>query len=336
MPKCGSQVILCDLPIRFDTYQGCSHGCKYCFSNRKIDIKNIKVFEKKDSLINFINHKRNSETAWCDWDIPLHWGGMSDPFQPIEKEYRNSFECLKVLAETKYPFVVSTKGILLMEDDYFNLFKNANGVLQVSLCCEKYDELEPFAPKFKERLKLVEKISKINKRVVIRIQPYIINFHKQILNSLNLFQKAGAYGVIVEGIKLFKKVDGFVKLGGDYVYPLEVLKPRFIELKDVAHSLGLKFYSGENRLRYMGDSLTCCGIDGLEGFKHNNYNLNHYLFDKDNYKETDAMKIQGRGVYCFKALSQDTVSTRFFKTKSFKEIMDIYTKDKKTLEIYGL
>lgn len=24
--KCGSQVILCNLPIRFDTYKGCSTG----------------------------------------------------------------------------------------------------------------------------------------------------------------------------------------------------------------------------------------------------------------------------------------------------------------------
>ncbi len=31
MPECGSQVILCDLPVRMDTYKGCSHNCKYCF-----------------------------------------------------------------------------------------------------------------------------------------------------------------------------------------------------------------------------------------------------------------------------------------------------------------
>ena len=27
--SCGSQVILCNLPVRFDTYVGCSHGCRY-------------------------------------------------------------------------------------------------------------------------------------------------------------------------------------------------------------------------------------------------------------------------------------------------------------------
>ena len=24
MPSCGSQIFLCDVPIRFDTYKGCS------------------------------------------------------------------------------------------------------------------------------------------------------------------------------------------------------------------------------------------------------------------------------------------------------------------------
>lgn len=29
---CGSQAVLCEYPIRFDTFTGCSHGCKYCYA----------------------------------------------------------------------------------------------------------------------------------------------------------------------------------------------------------------------------------------------------------------------------------------------------------------
>ena len=45
MPNCGSQCWLCDLPIRFDTYKGCSHACRYCFANAKRDLTDIKPFE---------------------------------------------------------------------------------------------------------------------------------------------------------------------------------------------------------------------------------------------------------------------------------------------------
>ena len=82
MPKCGSQVVLCDLPVRFDTYKGCSHGCVYCFAQKKANMSDIKPYESVFVLKNFIEGKRGRDTSWCDWDIPLHWGGMSDPFQP--------------------------------------------------------------------------------------------------------------------------------------------------------------------------------------------------------------------------------------------------------------
>ena len=76
--KCGSQIILCNLPVRFDTYRGCSHGCRYCFAQKKNDISHIERDESVDGLRSFIEGKRGNETEWCDWNIPIHWGGMSD------------------------------------------------------------------------------------------------------------------------------------------------------------------------------------------------------------------------------------------------------------------
>lgn len=73
--KCGSQVILCNLPVRFDTYKGCSHGCKYCFAQKKRNIAKIMRDETVEALRTFIEGKRSKETAWCDWNIPIHWGG---------------------------------------------------------------------------------------------------------------------------------------------------------------------------------------------------------------------------------------------------------------------
>lgn len=68
-------------------------------------------------------------------------------------------------------------------------------------------------------------------------------------------------------MKFAKKQPGLVKAGGDFVYPKETLARHYREIRDTAHKHGLKFYCGENRLRDMGDSLICCGIDGLEGYR---------------------------------------------------------------------
>lgn len=72
---CGSQVVLCEYPIRLDTYRGCSHGCRYCFAQNKTDISVIRPDNCIEALRRFIVGKRTTETNWCDWTIPLHWGG---------------------------------------------------------------------------------------------------------------------------------------------------------------------------------------------------------------------------------------------------------------------
>lgn len=334
MPKCGSQITICDVPIRFDTYKGCSHNCKYCFTYRKYNINNIEIDEGYESLKNFIDGKRNLQTNWCDWDIPIHWGGMSDPFQPVEKIKKNSLKCLELFASTKYPFIVSTKNTLPSEEPYYSLFKECNCVFQCSAVCPTLSKIELGAPHFEERLKMLEKMSKICKRVVVRCQPYMIQYHNEIKEQIKRFAEAGVYGIIYEAIKMQTKVNGMVKVGADFCYPKKQLELKFKELKAECHKYGLKFFAGENRLRPMGDSLCCCGCEGLEGFKVNKYNLNHYIYDKENCQPTEKMKNLVGGGMVFKALKQENVVVNVLERSSFKDIMDTVFKDKKIIEDY--
>lgn len=329
MPECGSQCYLCDLPIRFDTYNGCSHACNYCFSRHKTDIAKISVKETSRALINFINGFRNKDVNWCDWNIPLHWGGLSDPFQPCEFKHRNSFNCLKVFAQSQYPFVVSTKGKLVAEKEYLNLIKECNCVVQISMVCDKYDVLEKGCPSFKERLKMLERVSKFSKRTVVRIQPYMHEVFMDVYKNLQSFKDAGAYGVIIEGMKFKKKKNGLVKVGGDFVYKYEDMKIDFLEFKQKCHAIGLKIYAGENRIRSLGDSLTCCGIDGLEGFRANTFNLNHIL-NGDKVFPSSNQKTQGTA-NCFRCLYQDSLHSNLLSKNSFANYMIYYYKSRKKL-----
>lgn len=342
MPRVGSQVYLCDLPIRFDTYSGCTHACKYCFSQRKYDLNNIVKCESRLILADFIKGKRDKETTWCDWDIPLHWGGMSDPFQPIESKLRVSLECLKEFAETKYPVVISTKGRLVWDKEYLDLIKQCNAVIQISMVSPAYDKHEVGAPSFKERLSHLLEISQNCKRLIIRIQPYMVDVRNDVLDNLENYKKRGVYGVVVEGIKMLKQLKGFVRVGGDSVYPTSVLEIDFKLIKQRCHDLGLKFYVGENRLRHLGDSPTCCGVDGLVGFKPNTANLNNYYFKKRicgnkqvDIEYTEKMK-QPCTALCFKSLKQDSVGARMIKQMAFKDCMELLKKDNGVKKVFGL
>lgn len=316
---CGSQIILCDLPIRYDTYTGCSHACAYCFVKKKRNISQIAVDASLDTLKKFIKGERTQQTRWCDWNIPLHWGGASDPFQPLEKKARASYRALQIFAESKYPFVVSTKGKLIADDEYLALLDKCNCVVQISAACGEYDKLEKGAPTFDERVEIMRKVAPHCKRLIVRIQPYVVECHNSIMQSLQRFKDAGVYGVTVEGMKFQRAVKGMKKCAGDVVYPIEILRSRFSEIKEECHRLGLAFFCAENRLRSMGDDLCCCGIAGLDGFTTNKFNYNH-IFNGDFEKPTENMKQKGTA-QLFSALFQNAGIAAVLRNRSFVEAM---------------
>ena len=333
MPICGTQVCICDLPVRYDTYVGCTHDCRYCFVQRKVDISKVEFGESLVSLKKFIEGERESTTRWCDWDIPIHFGGMSDPFQPAEAVHKRTLQALELFAESKYPVVISTKGRLCIQEPWLSKLKQMNVVMQISAACSQYDKLEKGATTFEERLKMMKILSESVPRVIVRCQPYLHECFNEIKKNIERFAAAGVYGVIFEAMKFVKKKPGLVKVGGDYTYPLDVLTNDFKILRDECHKYGLKFYSGENRLRTMGDSLTCCGIDGLEGFKGNHFNGNHIL-NGEKVEATPAMKVKGY-TQCFKALHQDTTSQNVILRNSFEDMMLYELKNKNTRAALG-
>lgn len=323
MPTTGSQITLCDVPIRFDTYAGCSHACRYCFVNRKRDISKIEGGEGVDSLRNWINGVRNTHTSWCDWNIPLHFGGMSDPFQPIERIKKKTLGALQVFAETKYPFIISTKNALIAEEPYLSLIKNCNVVVQISAMCDAYDQIERGASTFRERVEAMNAIAPY-KRVIVRAQPYMPAFKQNLLQSLKVFADAGVYGITIEGMKYIKKMRGTILLNGDHVYPSSLLRKDFSEIKERCHKLGLRFFCAENRLRTMGDDLCCCGIEGL-GWRTNTGNLVHMLYDKENVRFSEGQRTQDTRMLLH-MVKQHTLVGVYGEKTSFYQLMQDMSK----------
>ena len=335
MPHCNSDCWLCDLPVGTDPYKGCSHGCVYCFARRfATEIGGeVENGESASALRSFIEGKRDDTTAFVDWNIPIRIGSLTDPFQPIERKKRRTYDMLKVLAETEYPCLITTKGEVVADDDYVALLDQCNVLMQFTMACSSYDRLEPNAPPFEKRLEYMRKVAPHTKRTVVRIQPYFHHHFQEIFDNLKRFKEAGAYGVIVEGMKWGKKRKGLVKVGGDYTYPLSVITKDFLALREEAHRVGLKIYAGENRIRSLGDAISCCGNDGLEGFVPLTYNINHMIFDKSNMVCTEAMTRPDTARAIAGRFDDKGVSKL-----SFKDAMDRYYKlhTKTVRDTFGL
>jgi DNA repair photolyase len=222
----------------------------------------------------FINGKRNLETMCFNWDIPLHWGANSDPFQECEREYHASLDVLKVFAETKYPFIVSTKNpCLLTEEPYLSTISECDCVVQISMACGRYDRLECGAPNYEDRLKAAAVLSKHVTRVIARVQPYFVDCKKEIIAELPRMATAGIHGIIIQGYIASKKQKGMVRIGKKYRFSTDRLAKDYKQIKEECHKVGLAFTCTEYGLDWLSDDLKCCGTAGLEQYHPNNFQL---------------------------------------------------------------
>jgi len=136
-PRVSSQFFFCPFPFVIDSYSGCPQRCKYCFSYWNSLINQAKgkdVFEEDSKTIELDHLERvlsmkprnQVETELCKFverKIPIHWGGVSEPFSVFEKTYQTGLNILKLLEKYKYPFIVSTKNHRIVEGEYWETLK---------------------------------------------------------------------------------------------------------------------------------------------------------------------------------------------------------------------
>ena len=327
-----SQFYFCGIPFRVDTYRGCSHMCKYCFANTRKsgtgfgeDFKpacaKIEFFEKifkkafstdreyADVNVEFLRHR-----------VPIHLGGMSDPFQHRERNIGISYQFLKLLKDYDYPVAISTKNKLFTEDKYFGLLGDMKAMMQVSIINENnIPDMEPKASSVDERFKAVKLANQSGIPAHIRLQPFIPGY----LNINDYVQRvadAECPFVTVEHLKLpldydligqisktlgyniKKRMNAWAGAKGLKAYGREfelppIAKYNFLfgegKLVDLLHKNGIKYGAADNQLHQYNDSACCCGVDLYKGFE--NYfkaNYTHLMAtqkDKDRFTFDDLL-----------------------------------------------
>lgn len=101
-------------------YKGCEHGCIYCYARPSHAYLNLspgldfetKLFYKPDAA-KLLEAELAAENYVCS---PLMLGANTDPYQPIEKDYRVTRSIIEVLAKYQHPLSIITKGSLVERD----------------------------------------------------------------------------------------------------------------------------------------------------------------------------------------------------------------------------
>ena len=274
MPRLSVYANFCPMGVSVDTYQGCSHRCRYCYyDDRNTAMQDVAFDEGVKDVQRFIRGERTPELAHIPAGYPLRLGRFSDPFQPCEAVHRRSLAVLKCMRASCYPFAFTTKGILASSPEYLAVLHDCNVVGQVSLTAPSMDRLEPGAPSYLERLVILWKLSKVCRRVIARAQPIFFDREHvdEFIGTLDDVAQAGVYGVLVEAMAQgHANGHGSRSMDLPHYTLLEIVHYGKI-IRDQVHARGLKFFSGDVCMRHLGpalvsDSPICCGWGGLPGF----------------------------------------------------------------------
>ncbi|MCK8523053.1 PA0069 family radical SAM protein [Aquimarina sp. D1M17] len=183
-------------------YQGCEHGCVYCYARNSheywgygagLDFES-KILIKKNApelLEKKIKHKN-----WKAYPISL--SGNTDCYQPVEKKLQITRKLLEVFLKYKHPVGIITKNALIQRDiDILSELAKDNLVgvfLSITSLQEKTRRiLEPRTASIKKRLETLEKLNQAGIPTSVMMAPIIpsINSH-EILPLAEEISKRGA------------------------------------------------------------------------------------------------------------------------------------------------
>jgi len=111
-----------DVPFEqsINPYRGCEHGCVYCFARPAHAYVNLsagldfetRLFFKQDAATR-LRVELSRPRYRCS---PIALGTNTDPYQPIEREYRVTRSLLELMLECEHPVSIVTKSTLVLRD----------------------------------------------------------------------------------------------------------------------------------------------------------------------------------------------------------------------------
>lgn len=173
-----------DLPFRWtvNPYRGCEHGCVYCYArpgHEYLGLSSGLDFETKILAKVDAPELLRSELVKDGWDGEgIVLSGVTDPYQPIERELRITRRVLEVCVELAQPVSVVTKNAMVTRD--VDLFAQlaVHHAVHVAISVTTLDNrlasaMEPRASAPGARLKAIETLAKAGIPVTVMVAPVV-------------------------------------------------------------------------------------------------------------------------------------------------------------------
>src|SRR5215207_5332828 len=207
-------------------YAGCEHGCIYCYARNVheywgysagLDFER-KIIVKKNApemLRKFLMHPK-----W-NGEHPIMLSGNTDCYQPAEQTYMLTRRLLEVCNEFNQPVGILTKNSWIIKDKDVLQEMAKKGIVSAMVSITSFNEdlrriMEPRTTTAKQKLKVIEELSKAGIRMGIMMGPMIPGLNE---HEMQRIMKAAADNGATFTAYTFIRLNGAIKfLFHDWLY----------------------------------------------------------------------------------------------------------------------
>jgi len=221
-----------DIPFNqsINPYQGCEHGCIYCYarpSHAYLDLSpgidfETKLFAKPNAAA-LLREELSRPGYVCD---PIALGTNTDPYQPIEREWKVTRGVIEVLASCDHPLTLTTKGACVVRDIDLLAAMAKKNLVRVFISIAMLDRdlartLDPRAAAPQRRLEIVSALATAGIPVGVNVAPVIPQLTDKDMESiLEAAASAGATHANYILLRLPREVAPLFRAWLDAHYPL--------------------------------------------------------------------------------------------------------------------
>ncbi|MCA9081478.1 MAG: PA0069 family radical SAM protein [Planctomycetaceae bacterium] len=173
-----------DIPFRYSVnpYRGCVHGCAYCYARPTHEYLGLSAGRDFETQV-FVKH--NAPQLLREFLLRRDWqpevivfSGVTDCYQPAEREFQLTRGCLEVARDFGQPMGVITKNALVVRDLDVLQELAQRGLVQVNMSLTTLDarlarDMEPRTSVPLARLRAIEKLAAAGIPVRVMVAPII-------------------------------------------------------------------------------------------------------------------------------------------------------------------
>lgn len=219
-----------------NVYRGCQHGCWYCYARETHSYLELGTGEDFDRVIvakvNVAERLREELASTRREKSEIAIGTATDPYQPIEGSYRLTRNCLKIVADSRWPFSIITKNSMIVRDldvlkDCAKRCAQATVVISIPILDEGISQIvEPRTAPPRKRLLAVRKLRDAGVSVGVNLAPIlpgITDTESQIRAVMRAAADSGAQFVGAVILRMREKV------GEHFMEQIRTYRPDLVE-----------------------------------------------------------------------------------------------------------